>query len=320
MIEKFLKTKITLNCPNDLNEKWDKWIEELNDIPNKINIIKEELTNFGKIIDFTFDSTFNTEIYTRLYYSNLSISKKSPLIVFFHGSLSPMDKTWTKEDCLKWVEDGFSVVIFDARNQGGNTIDKNKFTYQNEYYINQGIDNLETNYCKRLYLDGIKIVDLIKDQNIELFDSFHNVPLIALGGSQGGEMALAVSALTNKIDLCVPDIPSGCAIKERIINHFGKYNAVNDLKEKVPTLDMEKIYFEMGYFDIINFISEIKCPIFSGVGFNDDVCPPEYFYIAFSKAKVSKTLYIYNGYGHGGFDNLHYPKKLKFIKEYFKID
>lgn len=319
MIEEFIKTKIEKNCPEDLNNKWNKWLEEVKQVKNKVTILSSENTNYGKKIDFSFDSVNNTKIYTRLYYSTESVSKKMPLIVFFHGSLSPMDKEWTKDDCLGWVKENFSVVIFDARNQGGHTIDNNELTYNNEYYINQGIDNLETNYCKRLYLDGVKLINLIKDESIEVFSDFHSVPLIALGGSQGGEMALAVTSLTNDIALCIPDIPSGCALKERVIYHNGKYDAINDLKSKYPEIDLNRIYCDLGYFDLVNLVDKINCPVFSAVGFDDDVCPPKYFYKAYEKIKTSKLLYIYGGFGHGGFDHLHRPLKLKYIKKYFNI-
>lgn len=319
MIEKLIETKIEKNCPNDLEQKWKCWIDELNKIKNNIEIVKNETEEYGRKIDFYFDSILNTKIYTRLYYSSGSVTKKYPLIVYFHGSMSPMDREWVLADCLEWVKDGFSVVIFDARNQDGNTIDQNDLSYKDEYYFSQGIDNLETNYCKRLYLDGIKLIDLIKDPNIELFSDFHNVPLIALGASQGGEMSLAISALTDDISLCVADIPSGCALKERVAFGAGKYNAVNDLKKKYPDLDVDKIIKDLGYFDIVNFAWKINCPVFSAVGSADNVCPAEYFYKAYENIKTPKLLYIYGGYGHGGFDRLHRPKKIKYIKDYFKI-
>lgn len=320
MIEKLLNTKICQNSPIDLEQKWNKWLDELNQVKNNVEIINQVDTEYGKEINFYFDSIFDTKIYTRLYLSNDSVKTKKPLIVFFHGSMGPMDMEWTRYDCLKWVkEEGFSLVIFDARNQNGHTIDDNDFEFKGDYYLNHGILNLETNYCKRLYLDGVKLINLIKDPNIEIFKDFHNIPLISLGGSQGGEMSLAVAALTDDISLCVPDIPSGCCIKERIINKNGKYNSVNDLKEKYNEIDLEAIYKDFGYFDLLNLVHKIKCPVFSCVGFADQICPPEYYYKAYEKINTPKVLYIYDKFGHGGFDHLHRPKKIKYIKEFFNI-
>lgn len=321
MIEKLINSSIENNCPIDLDEKWNTWLKEIDYIENKIEIINEVDTDYGKEISFYFDSLYSTKIYSRLYLSKKSIEKNRPLIVFFHGAMSPMDMEWTKYDCLKWVkEEDFSLVVFDARNQQGHTIDNNDFEYKEEHYLNHGILNLETNYCKRLYLDGVKLVRLIKDSKIELFNNFHNVPLISMGGSQGGEMSLVVAALTSDISLCVPDIPSGCAIKERIINKNGKYNAVNELKEKYPEIDLDPIYKDFGYFDLVNLVDKINCPIYSCVGFVDDICPPQYYYKAYEKIKTNKLLYIYDKFGHGGFDHLHRPKKIKYIKEFFNIN
>ncbi len=316
MLEKFYETKVEKNLPVDLEQKWEKWLEELNQVPNEVEIIKEDLTDFGKIVDFTFLSIYHTKIYSRLY---LNKTKNNyPLIVYFHGSMSNMENPWVKEDVMIWVKEGFSVVLFDARNQGGHTTDLNVFSYPDSYYINQGIDTLETNYCRRLYLDGVKLLNICHDEKI--FSFLAKKEIVVVGGSQGGEVSLAVACLSSIPFLCMPDIPSGCAIKERILKREGKYGSVLELKEKDPELNIDQIILNMGYFDLINLVDKIKCPVFASVGEIDNVCPGAYFYKAFQKIKTPKEMYIYGGYGHGGYNFLHHPKKLKYLKESLNLD
>ena len=54
MIEKLLNTKISQNSPIDLEQKWGKWFEELNQVKNNVEIISEYDTEYGKEINFYF--------------------------------------------------------------------------------------------------------------------------------------------------------------------------------------------------------------------------------------------------------------------------
>lgn len=319
MIEKLINTSIKPNCPIDLERRWKKWLNEITQVEDKVYLEKENKTTYGKIVDFYFDSIGNTKIFSKLFYNEQSILNNYPLIIYFHGSMSPTNKPWTIDSCLEWVKDGFSVVIFDARNQGGMTIDQNPYAFSEEYYLCQGIDQLESNYNKRLILDGVKLVQIIRNQQITLFKEFHYTQLVTCGASQGGEQALAIASITDDISLCIANIPSGCCLRERLINHQGKYNAIIELQNKVDNLNIEQIILDLGYFDLVNLVEQINCPVISSVGFDDQVCPPEYFYQAYRKIKQPKELYIYQGYGHGGYERIHHPKEVKFLIKYLKL-
>ena len=64
----------------------------------------------------------------------------------------------------------------------------------------------------------------------------------------------------------------------------------------------------------------IKAAVISSVGMEDDCCPPRYFYQAYKKMTCVKELYPYEGYGHGGFEEIHLPKKIAFAKKILKCD
>ena len=316
MTELDLNTVIEKNIPDDLDQKWEQWLKELRAIKNKIEIIEEKKTDFGKIVDFYYDSINNTKIHTRLFLSNENLINKKPLVAIFHGAGNKLEDCWNVEHCLKFVNEGHSSIMFSARNQGGKSIDLTDLEFKEHHYLNHGIRNLETNYCKFLYLDAVKLLDICKDSSLELFKDLSKHDIIVTGASQGGELSLAVAALTDYPILCLPDVPSGCAIKERIIYKFGKYNAYNDLKEVFPELDLEPIYKDSGYFDLINLVHNIKCPVYSSVGGKDNICPASYYYEAYKKITTEKYIFIYPDHGHGGFDEIHSPKKLQFIKDF----
>ena len=72
------------------------------------------------------------------------------------------------------------------------------------------------------------------------------------------------------------------------------------------------------YFDVINMADKIKCPVYSSVGSIDDICPASFYIEAYDKITSLKEVVWYEGYGHGGFEEIHFPKKLQYVLDYLK--
>ena len=63
----------------------------------------------------------------------------------------------------------------------------------------------------------------------------------------------------------------------------------------------------LGYFDAVNFVGWIKCPMVVGIALEDEVCPPETSYAAYRCLGGPKELWLFPNSGHG---NAHdYPAK-----------
>ncbi len=62
---------------------------------------------------------------------------------------------------------------------------------------------------------------------------------------------------------------------------------------------MTKILQTLNYFDVKNFASWIKCPVFMAVGLLDEVCPPHTNFSSFNLLTVPKSYYVYPESGHG---------------------
>lgn len=312
-----LKTQVRKNKPHDFDEVWEKWLNETKAIPNSIEVVKTEETEFGCIIDFYFNSINDVKVFTRLYRNELSIENNRPLIVLFHGSGSNSYSDHNIWHSMNWVNQGYSVVMMDARNQGGSTIDINDYEFNDRHYLCNGCLDKETHYDKRLYLDACKLLYVTRDSSLELFKDYANKPVVAAGPSQGGELTLVVSSLTDIPALAVCDIPSGCALIERIENRNGKYTALSEIIDEYPEYK-DKIYKACGYFDIINMSHKINCPVLASIGTVDDVCPAEFFYEAYLNIPNPKEIFVYEGYGHGGFEELHLPIKYDFVARNIK--
>ncbi|MBO4666559.1 MAG: acetylxylan esterase [Bacilli bacterium] len=321
-MEERFKCSVLTKKPKDFDERWAKWLKEVHDVKNNIEIVDEDvrLDGFGKIISFYYDSVQNGKIYAKLY---LRWEPNRPVVAYYHGHMSFIEDKDNDWHCMNLVAGGFNVVAIDMRFQNGKAIDNNKYRYMEYPSACFNIDDLETCYNKILDQDALKVLDIIKDPNI--FKDINGtplseMPLMVAGHSQGGGLSLMVSAMSDYDITCsLSDVPSDCAIKDRIINREGKYTVIDDFLKDHPELT-DVVMKNQDYFDVINMADKIKCPVFSSVGAIDDTCPPKYYYQAYKKMKCEKYLDVYEGFGHGGFEEIHLPKKIAFAKKLLKCD
>ena len=308
--------------PVDFDARWAKWLKEVHDVKNHVEIVdvEERLDGFGKIIRFYYDSVQNGKIYAKLY---LRWEANRPIVAYYHGHMSYIEDPNNDWHCMNLVAAGFNVCAIDMRFQNGKTIDTTNYRYTNYPSACFNIDDLETCYNKVLDLDALKLLDIIKDPNI--FKDINgtplaNMPLIVAGPSQGGGLSLMVAAMTDyDVLVSLSDVPSDCAIKDRIINREGKYTVIDDFLKDHPELK-EVVMRNQDYFDVINMADKIKASVISSVGSIDNICPPKYFMKAYELIKSEKHLDIYDGHGHGGFEEIHLPKKIEFAKKVLKCD
>jgi len=309
MMEKILTTK-----PSDFDEVWSAWLNEVKDVKNEIEIVSINEASFGKIIKFYFMSIAKTKIYAILYYvNNTNDNLVRPLIAYYHGHNSYIEEDFNIASCMDLVNAGCSVVAMDMRFQNGLVRDLNEYRYKEYPSFCYNIDNINESYQKRILLDAIKLIDLISDENI--FKELSHAPLVTSGPSQGGGLSLLVSAFCH-VDLVLADIPSDCALKNRILGRFGKYTVLDDfIRDHEELKDI--ILHNQDYFDIINMADKIKAEVVASIGLADDVCPGDFFKVAYNLMNTKKYLYEYPGFGHGGFDKLHLPVKIKHLYELY---
>jgi len=308
-----LEVRILTRKPKDFDERWSRWIQEIHDVENHIEIVSEEKTSFGKKLGFYYNSIANTKIFAILYLQELL---DKPIVAYYHGHNSYIEEDHVIWHCLNLVNAGYSVLAIDMRFQSRMIKDDNKYLFSSYPSACFNITDLENCYHKRLNQDALKIIDIIRDPLC--FKEIADLDIVVAGPSQGGGMSMMVAAMSDNPILCaLSDIPSDCALKDRILGRYGKYGVIMDLIEDHPKLK-DIIMNNQDYFDVVNMADQIDCPIMTSVGSVDEVCPPRFFYQAYKKITSKKELKIYEGYGHGGFEEIHLPLKLIFIKQMIK--
>lgn len=77
-------------------------------------------------------------------------------------------------------------------------------------------------------------------------------------------------------------------------------------------LTLAKVRHAAGYYDVVNFASQVQCPVLIGVGLIDTVCPPSGVYAAYNQLQGPKEIVVLPCGEHGEKQGSHGPYYARF--------
>ena len=147
-------------------------------------------------------------------------------------------------------------------------------------YLQNGIDNRDTYYMKRVYLACVRALDFLR-----MLPEWDGKNLIVQGGSQGGALSIITAALDNEhVTQCVANHPAlsdmaGYAEE----GHTGGYPHFRTkemlTKDRIQT---------MAYYDVVNFAPYVRGDAYVTWGYNDSTCPPTTSYAVWNRMTCNK--------------------------------
>jgi len=205
-------------------------------------------------------------------------------------------------DHLLYASTGFAHLVMDTRGQGsqwsvGDTpdIEVDGGNPQVPGVMTRGILEPSTYYYRRLYMDGLQAVAAARAHHAVDPDR------IALRGhSQGGGVALAVSAMAHNI--------SAALIGEPFLCHFRRAVEITDAFPYAEIVaycrthrdKVETVFNTLSYFDGVNFAARSKVPALFSVALMDDICPPSTVFAAYNHYQGTKDIHVYEFNQHDG--------------------
>ncbi len=213
------------------------------------------------------------------------------VILLFHGYYGNSGAWFDK---ISYSKLGYAVMAIDVRGQSGLSTDvcnTSGSTLKGMVIkgAKEGPGNL---YYTQVYLDTYRLTCLAKEL-------YPDIPLVAMGGSQGGALAAVCSALTPTIKQCIIHYPYLSDIEHSYEVGLPYDGIENYFKLEDPLAKTYKQFFEtLRYIDIQFFAEKIDAAVTMFVGKKDIVCPLECQSAFYNKLKCEKKVYFYPEKGH----------------------
>lgn len=206
---------------------------------------------------------------------------------------------------LLWAASGFAHLTMDTRGQGatwsvGATPDTAVSGPRVPGMMTSGIQRREDYYYRRLITDAVRAIEAART-----LDAVDPARVVAVGGSQGGGVALAATALTGDL--------AGSAIWVPFLCDFPRATMITDsdpYREIARFLathraERESVHATLAYFDGVNFARRATTPAVFSAALMDRTCPPSTVFGAFHEYRGAKDIDVwhYNEHEGGGLED-----------------
>ena len=284
------KIKPYTQMPEDFKEFWDKNKAEAAKYPLTYTkeLAKEYCTD--KVDCYLIKLMLNSRgqsIYGYLFYPKNATKGSCPVVLCPPGAgiktiKEPLrHKYYAEEGCIR-----FEIEIHGLNPTMTAEEFKeisNAFNGRENGYLNNGLENRDNYYMKRVYLGCVRSIDLLTS-----LPEWDGKNVIVQGGSQGGALALITAGLDSRVTACVANHPALSDMAGYKAGRAGGYphffrTEGMDTPEKLRT---------MAYYDVVNFARLIKVPTYITWGYNDDVCPPTTSYAVYNTLDCPKEALI----------------------------
>jgi cephalosporin-C deacetylase len=297
-----------LTKQEDFDEFWQDTIQEAKQVP-----LKPEMEDYDypsehiKAYTFSYNGFDDTRIGGLYLLPTFLKKEKYPCLINYHGYTGGRG---IPSDFMVWLNMGFAVISVDCRDQGGVT--GNSAVYSSGWNGDiacKGILDKNEYYFRAVYMDCLKAIDFA-----ETCPEIDRNRIVLNGHSQGGGIAMAVSALDSRPVIAMVDCPSNSNIEKRIEDSNGSFGSVTNMLKRYP-YHLEKAYETLSYFDTMNMADKIQCKLFASVALRDEVCPPLCYFASYNRISAPKQINIYPFNGHDGAYPIHIEKKLRYLKD-----
>ncbi|MDQ8209113.1 alpha/beta fold hydrolase [Coraliomargarita sp. SDUM461003] len=283
--------------PADFNAFWDRGLTELKAIDPQIAYTEVAFqAPYAKCQSIHFTGTGDARVHAKLATPLKASAKPGPALVMFHG-YSGASANWT--DMLAYVAAGYTVAALDCRGQGGQSEDivPTKGNTLHGHII-KGLDDApEKMYYRNVFLDTARLAQIVMTM-----DTVDADRVGAMGGSQGGALALACGALEPRIQRIYSQYPFLSDYK-RVWNMDLDQNAYVGLRDYFRRFDPlhqreDAIFEKLGYIDVSHLSARIQAEVLMGITLMDNICPPSTQFAAFNAIQSPKHKLIYPDFGH----------------------
>jgi cephalosporin-C deacetylase len=308
-LEQMRQYKPSLYREEDFDSFWDSTIGAAIKQPLNAELIPYDLPARGlEIYAVRFDGFEGGRLAG--WYVRPDKQGKFPGLCVYHGYSGRGTRPL---ELIQFASQGMCVLSMDCRGQNGQSQDASVCGEGHHMgWMTQGIRSPQNYYYRYVYADAVRALELLARR--EEVDADR---LAITGGSQGGGLSLAVSALSDRPILSLPDIPFLCDYRRAIaITPAGPYPEIPSFLKSFPHL-YEQAIRTLSYFDCMNLAPRIKSKTVISNCLWDDVCPPSTIFAAYNHITTEKRMEVYPFHKHE-IPYEHMELKFRLLREAFE--
>jgi cephalosporin-C deacetylase len=213
-----------------------------------------------------------------------------------------------------WAAAGFAQLVVDTRGQGsgwtvGDTGDPVGSAAAQPGFMTRGVLSPQEYYYRRVYTDATRALEVLRHH-----PEVDGDRTAVTGVSQGGGVALAVSALAPGVRAVMPDVPFLCDFPRatRIAPGDPYGEVVRYLKAHRDRVD--QVFRTLSYFDAAVLGRRSSAPALFSVALMDEICPPSTVFAAFNAYGGPKEISVYPFNDHEGGEAHHQRAQLTWLR------
>jgi len=282
-----------LTAEPDFDRFWKRVAEEAGN--HASYTITEESSPFQNepVYRLVYEGAANTSIHAWYMHPNRKqpSDKPFPCIVFIHGYHGSKG---SPEDHAAWLMMGYAVIAIDVRGQMGDTGNNMPQEFgMVKGWMTQGILDPETSYYRAITIDALRAIHIAME-----LPEIDSERVFVVGASQGGGLALVVSAFEPRLKAAVAHVPNMCYMDYSILNSTGSITEAATLVTSKPER-LPDVLRTLSYFDVMNMADRITIPVRLSVGLKDLICMPESIFAAYNRiASIDKDIEVHPFMGH----------------------
>jgi cephalosporin-C deacetylase-like acetyl esterase len=184
----------------------------------------------------------------------------------------------------------FAILAINVRGQGNS---RDVIHPEREEYISYSLEDKDKYIYRGSIMDGVRGLDFIYAHS----DMFDTESIFVTGGSQGGYLTLALASVDHRVSICAADNPGYIDLKMSYYKDKWPITVFHDYAEQ-KGVKFETLMDNFEYFNLKNFVPNIKCKVVVGIGLLDPLVPPTNELIMYNSIKTPKKLFIYPNLTH----------------------
>jgi Acetyl esterase (deacetylase) len=274
--------------PSDFTAYWEKAKEDAAKCPMEVEkVFVPEFSNEKVDCYLIKLQVYKKESYIYGYLTMPKKEGKYPVVVSPPGAgIKPMnpskDLFYAENGCIRFDMEIHGIQP-NLDDEAYKSISRAFGNGDNSYLVN-GLDNRDSYYMKKVYLSFPRVIDYLTS-----LPQWDRKNVIAQGGSQGGALALIATALDSRVTACAANHP---ALSDMAGYKAGRAGGYPHLFTNFTGMDTPEKLKTLEYYDVVNFVRQIKVPVFMTWGYNDNVCPPTTSYIVYNTLSCKKEALI----------------------------